>query len=130
MIQEACANTEFETNEEHNTVGRKKKVKNVDLKQESRKVTRKLRELKNIPMYGAKIKGDFESLLLHQRRRLLKNNIGYDDKCWTPFTMCGFDGAEHEDSMLGTMSIILFNTQIYCKRLQDRGITTAASQIL
>ena len=42
--------------------------------------------------------------------------------------MCGFDGSEHKDSMLGTMNIILFNTQIYYKRLQDRGITIAASQ--
>ena len=129
MIQEACENTEFETKEEHNTAGRrKKKAKTVDLKQEYRKVTNKLRELKNIPMYGAKIEGDFKSLLLHQRMRHLKYNISYDDKIWTPFTMCGFDGAEHKDSMLGTMNIISFNTQIYCKRLQDRGITTAASQ--
>ena len=42
--------------------------------------------------------------------------------------MCGFDGAEHKDSMLGTMNIILFNTHIYCKRLQDKGITTAVAQ--
>ena len=42
--------------------------------------------------------------------------------------MCWFDGAEHVDTQLGTMNIISFNTQIYCKQLQDRGITTAASQ--
>jgi len=42
--------------------------------------------------------------------------------------MCSFDGAEHIDTKLGTMNIISFNTQIYCKALQDMGITTAASQ--
>ena len=117
LIQEACVNTEFEIREEHITAGRKKKVKTVDLKQESRKVTNKVRELKIISMYGAKINGDFKSLLLCQRVRHLKYNISYDDDCWKPFTMCGFDGAEHTDTLLGTMNIILFTTQIYCKRL-------------
>ena len=66
IINEVCANTEFETNEEHTTAGRrKKKAKTGELKQEYKKVTNKLRELKNIPMYGAKIEGDFKSLLFH-----------------------------------------------------------------
>jgi hypothetical protein len=129
IIMKACANTDFETKEEQNTAGRRKKeAKSGDIKEEYKKVAIKLRKLKNIPMYGAKIKGDFKSLLLHQRMRHLKYNISYDDDNWKPFTMCGFDGAKHTDSMLGTTNIISFNTQIYCKRLQDRGISTAFSQ--
>ena len=81
LIKAAVANTEFETKEEHKTKGWKKKDKTVDMKLEVRKVTNKVRELKNIPMYGAKIKGDFKSLLLHQRLRHLKFNINYDDDC-------------------------------------------------
>ena len=42
-----------------------------------------------------------------------------------PITMCGFDGAE---VVIGTVTIVFFNTQTYCKALQDLGISTAVSQ--
>ena len=101
MIKAAVANTEFETKEEDKTKGRKKKAKTVDTKLEVRKVTNKVGELKNIPMYGARMKGNFKSLLVHQRLRQLKFNINYDDDCWKPFTMCGFHSAEHINTQLG-----------------------------
>lgn len=80
-------------------------------------------------MYGTKCNSDFKNLLMHQKlRRHQKTNTFYDDKVWMPITMCGFDGAEHMDSVIGTVNIVFFNTQTYCKALQDLGISTAASQ--
>ena len=111
---------------------KKKKGKpTVDLKLQTWKVTNKLKKGRVLPCMEPSVIliVTFKNLLLHQKlRRHQKTNIFYDDKVWMPVTMCGFDGAEHMDSVIGTVSIVFFNTRTYCKTLQDLGISTAASQ--
>ena len=69
LIKKACANTEFETKQEQKSNGRRKIAKTEDTKLQARRVTNKVRELKNIPIYGAKRTVDFQKLLEDQRKR-------------------------------------------------------------
>ena len=90
------------------------------------KVMKKMAIVKGKAVKGAKREDTFTD---HLKAMKKKHKEIYDicDYGKSVFSICGFDGSEHQNGVLRKINMLTFNTQLFNKLLQDMGVTTANS---